>query len=392
MIEKKKSAVLVFAISIFVVLIFVGIAVGEISMDKLVGESPFDADANASVLSTTGDMNNDGSITDDDVKLLAKHYYFGDSVLANPDIDNRGSVNFYDVILLARSIPQEVSSNVAVVSIEGWRGGSNVSAAEPDTYSSELYRLDIHASLKTGSRPVDMSQAIITISDGTTTNDLRYIDGSLVAHTANTKNVGTGDATYNPTAKDPIIGAIGHPSTVYAIHVSEATDGFYNFGKAYPDVNADDDYSKSSSSDILWSAPNNTGHAIAKDANSFRNTYTSKNDFFARGDLFYTIEEIRDEDNSFTKSNPVMNAGDLVKISILTAPGNTADNEGIYAGGATADAEFSNNHPYVGEADLTITPRASISINIIPAGGANTQIDFVTPSSFGIKASVGLYP
>ena len=394
MIEKKKTAVLVSSISIFVILIFVGIAVAEISIDKLVGESHLDADTKASILSTTGDMNNDGSITDDDVSLLAKHYYFGDSVFGNPDIDNSGSVNFYDVILLARSIPLEVSSNVAIDNIEGRRGGTNASASDPDTFSSELYRLDIRASLKVGSEPVDMNQVIITITDGTTTNDLRYIDGNLVAHTANTKNVGNGDATYNSTAKDSIIGAIGYPSTVYAIHVSEAIAGTYTkFANKYPDVNADDDYSKSNHSDILWSAPDNTGHAIAKDANSFRNTYTSNKDFFARGDLFYTIEEIRDEDRSFTKSNPVMNRGDLVKISILTAPSNTADNEGIYStSSGTVDAEFNNNHPYVGEAGLTISPRSTISINIVPAGGANTQIDFVAPSSFGVRTNVGLYP
>lgn len=53
-------------------------------------------------LPKTGDMDDDGSITFDDVISLSKHYYFGDTVYADPDVDSGGSVDFDDVILLAK--------------------------------------------------------------------------------------------------------------------------------------------------------------------------------------------------------------------------------------------------------------------------------------------------
>lgn len=288
---------------------------------------------------------------------------------------------------------KEISSNMRVASIEGWRGGTNASTSAPDTLSDELYRFEISASLMAGAGETDMSQTIISITDGTTTNDLRYIDGNIVTHTANTTNVGNGDATYNSTAKNPTTGAIGYPSTVYAIHVEEATPGTYTkFSKVYPGVNEDANYSATNYSDVLWSEAGNTGHAIAKDAKNFSSTYTTgKKDFFARGDLFYTIKALRDDDQSFTTSNPVMTYGDLVKISILTAPSNTANSEGTYnAPSTTPDAEFNNNHPYVGEAGLTISPNSNVVITIIPEVGALTQIAFKAPATFGTNNIVSL--
>ena len=49
-----------------------------------------------------GDMDGDGNLTFDDVILLAKHYYFGDTICDNPDVTGDGSVTFDDVILLAK--------------------------------------------------------------------------------------------------------------------------------------------------------------------------------------------------------------------------------------------------------------------------------------------------
>ncbi len=288
---------------------------------------------------------------------------------------------------------KEVSSNVAIDNIEGWRGGTNASASDPDTFSTELYRIDIRASLKVGSEAVDMNQAIITITDGTTTNDLRYIEADLVLHTANTTNVGNGDGTANTTATNPTTGAIGSPTTVYAIHVNETDANYAKFKKPYPDTNADDDFSVSNYTDVLWSAPDDAGHALAKNASGFSASTYGEFDFFARADMFYLIDEIRDEDKSFTKGNPVMNKGDLVKIIVLTAPSDAADTENAYgSAGSGSDSQLTNNFPYVGESDLTISPRSTISINIVPEGGANTQVDFVAPSSFGVKSNVGLYP
>ena len=54
------------------------------------------------VTGVAGDMDGSGEVTFDDVILLAKHFYFGDEVLGNPDVDSSGEVTFDDVILLAR--------------------------------------------------------------------------------------------------------------------------------------------------------------------------------------------------------------------------------------------------------------------------------------------------
>src|SRR5665648_349834 len=280
---------------------------------------------------------------------------------------------------------REVSSNVAIDNIEGWRGGTQASSSSHDVFSNEIYRLDLRASLKVGSEAVDMNQAIITITDGTTTNDLRYIEAELTTQSANTTGIGDSNGTLGTKE-------IGLPSTVYAIRVNETSTDYAKFKKVYPDTNPDSDFNVSNYTDVLWSAPDNTGHAIAKNATGFDPDTYGGLDFFARADMFYLIDEIRDEDKSFTKGNPVMTKGDLVKIIVLTAPRNAAGNSAYGAAGIGSDPQLDNNFPYVGESDLTITPRSSISINIVPEGGANTQVDFVAPSSFGVKANVGLYP
>ena len=51
-----------------------------------------------------GDMNGDGSVDFDDVILLARHIYFGDPVSDDPDVNGDGDVTFDDAILLARHI------------------------------------------------------------------------------------------------------------------------------------------------------------------------------------------------------------------------------------------------------------------------------------------------
>ncbi len=133
---------------------------------------------------------------------------------------------------------------------------------------------------------------------------------------------------------------------------------------------------------------------IAVNASVFNSTdYPDNTNYLARGDMFYIIEEIRDEDKSFTKDNPVMNTGDLVKIIILTAPASTVTgNDALGNEADTTDAQLESNHPLVGEAHLTLSPRTTVSISMIPEGGASTDVSFVTPSSFGTHSSVDLYP
>ena len=287
---------------------------------------------------------------------------------------------------------KEVSSNVDIDSVEGWRGGTQASSSEEDTFSSTIYRLDLRASLKVGSEPVDMNQAVLTITDGTSTNDLRYLEGSIVTEKA---YVGAGNGTWVLAA------ANGITNTTYRILVTgdTHTEMLDIFRRVHPDARVDTaDNNVSNGTSVLWSLPDSegSGDVIAVNASEFNSTdYADDTNYLARGDMFYIIEEIRDEDKSFTKDNPVMNTGDLVKIIILTAPRDTVTGNTALGAGADADStdsELAANHPLVGEGDLTLGPRTTVSISIIPEGGASTDVTFVTPSSFGTHASVDLYP
>jgi len=324
---------------------------------------------------------------------------------------------------------KEVSSNIDIDSIEGWRGGLNSSTSKVDTFSDEIYRLDMRCSLKVGSEPVDLNQVVITITDGTTTNDLRYIEGTLVTAKAET---GTGNATYTSSAS-----GAGLTNTTYRLLVDGSTDANHAnsadghtavmniFKKAYPDAHVDTDYNgtglsaanytleASNGTAVIWSeaassTTGTSGDVIAVDAGVFTNNTTAsstsydhinnttQDEYFARADKFYVAEEIRDEDKSYTGNNPVMNTGDLVKIILLTGPKNIVTGEDDdWLQGSTkdgSDSKFKYNNPLVGEANLDLDPRTTVTISMIPEGGAGTTVDFVTQSSFGTHASVDLYP
>ncbi|HIE31855.1 MAG TPA: flagellin [Methanosarcinales archaeon] len=254
---------------------------------------------------------------------------------------------------------KEISSNIDVDSVEGWRGGSNSSASDMDTFSAELYRLDMRCSLKVGSEPVDMNQVVITITDGTTTNDLRYIYGEI--------NTTDGTDAGRLADSTSLIG------TYYRMEVRNGTDDsqeeLYYFEKIYPDVN----FGSGGTANVIYSDTAETDR-IGNRSDMY---------LFARCDKFYAIEEIRDEDKSFTKDNPVMNTGDLVKVILFTGP-NDLDSD-------LSAAALTNNET-MGESTLILTPRTSVAISMIPEGGASTDIDFLTPSSYGVKANMDLYP
>ena len=325
---------------------------------------------------------------------------------------------------------KEVSSNIDIDSIEGWRGGLNSSTSKVDSFSDEIYRLDMRCSLKVGSEPVDLNQVVITITDGTMTNDLRYIEGTLVTTTAET---GTGNGTYTSSAS-----GAGLTNTTYRLlvdgdtstanHESVAaghTAAMNIFKKAYPDAHVDTDYNgtglgsnytleASNGTAVIWSeaassTTGTSGDVIAVDAGVFSRNVTGssssyhyisstlQDEYFARADKFYVVVEIRDEDKSYTSGNPVMNTGDLVKIILLTGPKNIITGEGddwldSGSGKDGSDSKFQYNNPLVGEANLDLDPRTTVTISMIPEGGAGTTVDFVTPSSFGTHASVEVYP
>ncbi|MCS3924567.1 archaellin/type IV pilin N-terminal domain-containing protein [Methanosalsum natronophilum] len=102
-------------------------------------------------------------------------------------------------------------------------------------------------------------------------------------------------------------------------------------------------------------------------------------------DLF-AVREIRDEDESFSQENPVMNTGDLVNMYISTASeeANT-ENHQINIDGEDFPTENS-------ESGLTLDPRTEVGIVMTPEAGAISQASFITPSTYGVTDIVSLYP
>ena len=254
----------------------------------------------------------------------------------------------------------EVSSNIDVESIDGWRSGTNASIGDDDTFSGTLDRLNLRCSLKVGSEPVDLNQVVITITDGTTTNDLRYIEGTV---DVNATNVSDGNFSSSDSNR----------LTTYRL----VADGLTQIRVPYPDatIGANADYVNKTSAGTVHLGYNTT-KATTGD-------YAGK--YFMRADMFFVAEMVRDSDDSFSPGNPVMTTGDLIKIILLTAPSNTCTDE-------TTLTSLKNTDPRVGEAALTIDTRTTVSINMVPEGGANTLVEFVAPSSFGSYQSIGVYP
>ncbi len=254
----------------------------------------------------------------------------------------------------------EVSSNIDVESIEGWRSGVNASIGDYDSFSDTLDRLNLRCSLKVGSEPVDLNQIVITITDGTTTNDLRYIEGTV---DANATNVSDGNFSSSDSNR----------LTTYRL----VADSLTQIQVPYPDatIGANADYVNKTSVGTVHLGYNAT-RATTGD-------YTGK--YFMCADMFFVAEMVRDADDSFSPDHPVMTTGDLIKIVLLTAPSDTCTDE-------TTLASLKNTDPRVGEAALTIDTRTMVSINIVPEGGANTIVEFVAPSSFGSYQSIGVYP
>jgi len=100
---------------------------------------------------------------------------------------------------------------------------------------------------------------------------------------------------------------------------------------------------------------------------------------------FYVAEKIRDEDGSFTQEKPVLNTGDLVTLYISTMSGTGLIHDNVGSDTKAVNATYRDS-------DLDINPRATVSIVITPEAGATTIADFVTPSSYGTKETVQLYP
>ncbi|WP_370574608.1 archaellin/type IV pilin N-terminal domain-containing protein [Methanomethylovorans sp.] len=212
---------------------------------------------------------------------------------------------------------QEVSSNLMVKNIEGVRAKNTATAM-----SSTIDLLKLKVALNVGSSPVDVNQVVISITDGTTANNLVYA---------------------------------GNSKSYASVGASNGVMGYF-------------------------------GDSAADNLESLLMNTTSINSVsYANPSHYFTVDRVRDEDSSFSQSNPVMNTGDMVIMYIATTS-------------ASAD---SANYGYIGtttttggplSSGLNLVPRSVVNIILTPESGVSTNADFVTPSSYGVKETVQLYP
>jgi flagellin FlaB len=210
---------------------------------------------------------------------------------------------------------QEVSSNLIVKNIEGVRAKNSAT-----DMSSTIDLLKLKVGLNVGSHSVDVNQVVVSITDGTTANNLVY--------------------------------AGNHKS-------------YANIGASDGEM---DNFNSSNAATNLQTLLTQQTTAIT----TFNNC-----------DHYFTVERIRDEDASFSQSNPVMNTGDLINVYIAT----TSSSATGYSLVSTIDTSAGLKN-----SGLNLVPRSVVNIILTPESGVVTNADFVTPSSYGVKEAVQLYP
>ena len=84
----------------------------------------------------------------------------------------------------------------------------------------------------------------------------------------------------------------------------------------------------------------------------------------------FTVTELRDDDDSFTTTVPVINTGDLVYITLKVDPTKSTTN--------STKIEFPVRQPF--------------HLELIPEFGASATIDTTTPSTYGVDTVISLYP
>ncbi|WP_321420748.1 archaellin/type IV pilin N-terminal domain-containing protein [uncultured Methanomethylovorans sp.] len=212
---------------------------------------------------------------------------------------------------------QEVSSNLMVKSIEGVRAKNTATAM-----SATIDLLKLKVALNVGSSPVDVNQVVVSITDGTTANNLVY----------------AGNAK------------------------SYASTGASNGSMGY--------FSNSAAGNLQT---------------LLLNTTSIKSVAYSNPSHYFTVDRVRDEDSSFSQSNPVMNTGDMILLCISTASA-SADAANYANVGTTATSGGPK------DSGLNLVPRTMVNIILTPESGVSTNADFVTPSSYGVKETVQLYP
>ncbi len=212
---------------------------------------------------------------------------------------------------------QEVSSNLMVKSVEGIR--SKDSAV---VMSSTVDILKLKVGLNVGSAPVDVNQVVVSITDGTTANNLVYAGNEKSYASPGSNNGDMDNFSSSDTAKNLLT--------------------------------------------LLTGATNITSE-------------------FNNSDHYYSVEKIRDEDGSFSQTNPVMNSGDLITLYIATTSDGAASAAYDYVGSSNVSSGLTRS-------GLNLATRVPVNIVLTPESGAATTTEFITPSSYGVKETVQLYP
>jgi flagellin FlaB len=220
-----------------------------------------------------------------------------------------------------REATKEVSSNLMIQKVEGFRS-KNSSTDMANT----IDLLKITLGLRAASEPVDLSALVISITDGYQTNNVIY---------AGNKNSLAPRADF---------------------------DG------------------------------NMSGFSTDKDVNLYKlvteNTTIGNSEInvtYTNSKYYFTVDTIRDEDDSFSQHSPVITTGDFVVIYVATISP-TSVSKGytkLYEMNVTSSLQSSG---------LNLIPRATINLAMTPEAGASTNADFILPTTFGSYEAVQLYP
>jgi flagellin FlaB len=103
----------------------------------------------------------------------------------------------------------------------------------------------------------------------------------------------------------------------------------------------------------------------------------------------FTLNAIRDEDNSFSKENPVMNRGDLITLNV-----STLDSTGVINSDGNTLDEINGMKDMNGsvKSGLKLNPRTTVKLTLTPETGTSKILSFMTPPSYGVDKRIPLYP
>jgi flagellin FlaB len=129
---------------------------------------------------------------------------------------------------------QEVSSNLMVKAIEGVRAKTNSTSM-----ASNVSLLKLKVGLNVGSSPVDLNQVVISVTDGTTTNNLIYGNNEQTYGSAMTDFSGTANASTN---LEKLLTSTGGPGNngKYFFTVEKIRDEDGSFSQDEPVMNTGD--------------------------------------------------------------------------------------------------------------------------------------------------------